>query len=371
MISGTREPSGWDHGGPAPGERGRPLLDASTTVNPFPSSDLLSLLGRELGEARRYPDPWAQECREAIAARHRQSSDRIVTGPGATLLLYQLLGTEPVGRLLLPEPVFSEYARAADAAGVPVHRIPPSLDLPLSGRGALRWGIDPEGAWPRFRRGDLMVLVNPVNPTGQELSPEKLRALSLRLDRAGGRLLVDESFQDFIDNRSSLLPEAGEGGLLVLRSLTKIVGLPGIRAGFLAGPEEVAGRLRTKMGPWATGHLEGLVMRWAMERRTATGFGWEPRFREPLFEGLERLGIEWVIGEGPMVLASPGWSAGEGRERRDRLGAMGIRIRLAEGFGPPDGARLLRIGCEAFSDPGRFLEAFQLPPKRPEGDFLP
>ncbi len=366
MISGRREASGWDHGGPAPGERGRPLLDASTTVNPFPSPDLLALLGRELGEARRYPDPWAQESRDAIAARHRLQAERIVPGGGATLLLYQLLGTEPVRRLLLPEPVFSEYARAAGAAGIPVLRIPPALDLPLSGGGALRWGIDLEGAWPRFRRGDLMVLVNPVNPTGQEFPAATLLTLARRLDQAGAGLLLDESFQDFVDNRSSLLSEAGNGSLLVLRSLTKIVGLPGLRAGFLAGPEASAGRLRARMGPWATGHLEGVVMRWAMERRTSSDFGWEPRVRGPLLEGLSRLGIQWAIGEGPMVLARPGWSPGEGRERRARLAERGIRVRLAEGFGPPEGAGLLRIGCEAFSDPGRFLEGLHRPTFTPE-----
>ncbi len=356
MNRGIPEPSGWDHGGPAPGERGPILLDASTTVNPFPSPELLALLKHELGKARRYPDPWAEGCREAIAVRHRLPADRIVTGGGATLLLYQFLGTEPVRRLILPEPVFSEFGRAAEKAGIPVLRIPPALDLPFSGGGALRWGIDLEGAWPRFLPGDLMVLVNPVNPTGQEFPASRLRTLARRLGEAGGTLLVDESFQDFVDNRSSLLSWAGEGGLLVLRSLTKIVGLPGIRAGFLAGPEEMAGRLRTRMGPWATGHLEEVVVRWAMERRAASGFGWDPRFRESLLEGLDRLKIPWVLGEGPMVLAGPGWSDSEGRTFRTRLASRGIRIRLAEGFGPPEGARLLRIGGEAFSDPDRFLE---------------
>lgn len=364
------DPSGWDHGGPAPGERGRPSLDASTTVNPFPSPELLALLGRDLALARSYPEPWATECRERIATRHLLSPERIVTGPGATFLLYHLLGLSLVRRLLLPEPVFSEYGRAAEMAGLPVHRIPPGLDLVLSDGRPLKWGIDLERAGWEIRPGDLMVLVNPVNPTGQEFPASRLLTLSRRLGAEGGVLLVDESFQDFLDNRSSVLSRAGEDGLLVLRSLTKITGLPGIRTGFLAGPPDISGQMRATMGPWSTGLLEQAVIRWAMERENASEFGWNDQPRDRLRAGLEQLGISCLHGEGPMILTSLGISSEEARAWRLRLASQGVRIRLAEGFGPPDGARLLRIGCEAFSDPERFLEIFRSTGQSPYGENL-
>ncbi|MCL4484871.1 MAG: aminotransferase class I/II-fold pyridoxal phosphate-dependent enzyme [Nitrospirae bacterium] len=335
------------------------MLDASTTVNPFPSPELLSLLGRELALSRSYPEPWAAECREAISARHLLSPDRIVAGPGATFLLYHLLGTASFRRLLLPEPVFSEYGRAAEAVGLPVLRIPPGLDLRLSGGLPLRWGIDLDRAGGLIRPGDLLVLVNPVNPTGQEFSASRLLDLSRRIGAAGGALLADESFQDFLDNRSSVLSRAGEEGLIVLRSLTKITGLPGIRAGFLAGPPEIAGRMRAALGPWSAGHLEQAVIRWAMGRRKASEFGWSDRVRDRLRAGLEALGVATLHGEGPMILAAPGFGADEGRSFRLRLGEKGVRIRLAEGFGPPEGARLVRVGFEAFSDADRFLELWR------------
>ena len=364
------DPSGWDHGGPAPGERGRPSLDASTTVNPFPEPELLALLGRTLPHARSYPEPWATECRERIASRHLLSPEHLVTGPGATFLLYHLLGLSLFRRLLLPEPVFSEYGRAALMAGLAVHRIPPGLDLILSDGRTLGWGIDLERSAWEIRPGDLMVLQNPVNPTGQEFPASRLLALSRRLGAEGGALLVDESFQDFLDNRSSVLAQAGEDGLLVLRSLTKITGLPGIRTGFLAGPPEIAGRLREAMGPWSTGLLEQVVIRWAMERGKARDFGWDGEPRDRLRAGLERLGIACLPGEGPMILARLGPSSDEGRACRLRLLGKGVRIRLAEGFGPPEGARLVRIGFEAFSYPERFLEIFRLASQSPCGENL-
>ena len=363
-------PFGWDHGGPAPGEGGRPALDASTTVNPFPDPELLAFLGGELSLARSYPEPWATDCRERIGARHRLSPERIVTGPGATLLLYRLFGLLPFRRLLLPEPVFSEYGRAADIAGLPVLRIPPGLDLSLSNGRTCRWGIDLDRAEWEIRPGDLMVLVNPVNPTGQEFPASRLLALSRRLGAEGGALLVDESFQDFLDNRSSVLSQAGEEGLLVLRSLTKITGLPGIRTGYLVGPPEISGRLREAMGPWSTGLLEQGVIRWAMERGKASDFGWNGEPRDRLRAGLERIGIPCLPGEGPMILVRLGLSSDEGRACRLRLLGQGVRIRLAEGFGPPEGARFLRIGFEAFSDPERFLEIFRLACQSPCGENL-
>lgn len=344
----------WDHGGPSPVDRASPVLDASTTVNPFPSKELLVLLTESLEKARNYPDPWSSNCREAISLRYSISLDRILPGPGATLLLYHLIRGRFFKRVILPEPIFSEYARGASAANIPVIRIPPSIDLLLGAHRRIRWGISLDRLASCVGPGDLVVLVNPVNPTGQEFSLESLLALSQSLREKGGWLLIDESFQDFIDNRSSLL-FSQDKEVLILRSMTKISGLPGIRAGFLVASDQMVSPLRMTLGPWSVGSLEQTLLQWSMDRRGAKEFGWDQTWKEDLRSILEEIGLDCVHGEGPMILAAPGWSPEQGVSARRLFAEQGVRIRLAEGFGPTDGAKYLRIGYEAFSRSGEFI----------------
>ncbi len=354
-MSGGADTTHWDHGGPEPGDRIRLDIDASTTVNPFLSQDLRRCLEGSILESRSYPDPWATDCRKVIGGRHSLPPENIVVGPGATMLLYQLLQDEAFGRLILSEPVFSEYARGGLGTGKKILRVPPGLDLPLGNGESLRWGIDLLSLAPGVRSGDLLVLVNPVNPTGQEFREQDISKLLHTIRKEGGCLLVDESFQDFIDNRSSVLSLAGTDGLIVLRSFTKVSGLPGIRAGFLAGPEGLVSRVRARMGPWSLGQSEQRLIRWAVERRNACEFGWRESEKTRLFSSLGNLGVPCVRGEGPMILARPGWSEERARGIKSRLLEKGVRIRLAEGFGPSEGATLVRFGFEAFSRQEDFL----------------
>jgi threonine-phosphate decarboxylase len=344
----------WDHGGPPPGEAGLPRIDASTTVNPFPSSDLAGILKKAIARARVYPDPVSGDARSSLGLKFSLDPERIVTGGGATVLLYALIRDASVRRLILFEPVFSEYERAARMAGIPVCRIPPDKVLPYSGDqdGGLspcRWGIDPESvSGISIVSGDLAVLVNPVNPTGQEFSSERVLKLAMALSERGGSLLVDESFQDFIDNRSSVLSAAGERGISVLRSLTKISGFPGLRTGYLAGEIGCVARIRQALGPWNTGTLEQELMIWASRRRDSSDFGWKEEAKDALHAVLRRAGIPYVPGAGPFVFIRPGWGSPEGKSAKERLWRQGIRIRLGNGFGPEEGEQFIRLGFEAF-----------------------
>ena len=360
----------WDHGGPAPGESPLCRLDASTTVNPFPSPSLLARLGKALGEAGRYPDPLASGALRAIERRFGLPSGRVVVGGGATLLLYALLGSGAFSRIVAPCPLFSEYRRAAEVAGCPLLPVFPTRILPWGGTvghplretfggEGLPWGIDPE-ALPEILPGDLVVLVNPVNPTGQEFARREVLELFRRVSLAGGALLVDESFQDFLGNRSSVIEGAGEGGLFVLRSLTKITGLPGVRAGFLAGPEPLLQKIREGLGPWALGTLEQTLVRWAMEEGDRDRFGWRPEAKEALLSELVMSGWAVLPGEGPFVLASPNLGEEACRLRAIALRDRGVRLRLASGFGLLGGDSLVRLGFEALSRPRELLEAFPL-----------
>lgn len=96
---------------------------------------------------------------------------------------------------------------------------------------------------------DVLVLVNPNNPTGRRVPRETLLAWHARLAARGGWLLVDEAFMDNTP-ADSVVGCAGRKGLIVLRSFGKFFGLAGVRLGFVAAERSLLLRLAELLGPW-------------------------------------------------------------------------------------------------------------------------
>jgi len=100
-----------------------------------------------------------------------------------------------------------------------------------------------------LERLDVLLLVNPNNPTGRRFAPEQLLAWHARLAARGGWLLVDEAFIDCTPQHS-LAAYSERPGLIVLRSFGKFFGLAGIRLGFVLAQQGLLERLAELLGPW-------------------------------------------------------------------------------------------------------------------------
>lgn len=110
---------------------------------------------------------------------------------------------------------------------------------------AADWQVGEVAKLDDLAGADMAVVVNPNNPDGQAHDPARLAALLPKV----GRLVVDESFADPVPHLS-MLPVAGQRGLLVLRSFGKFYGLAGVRLGFVAGHESDIAALSAMAGPW-------------------------------------------------------------------------------------------------------------------------
>jgi cobalamin biosynthetic protein CobC len=97
---------------------------------------------------------------------------------------------------------------------------------------------------------DVLVVVNPNNPTGLSLTPQRLLDWHARLAQRGGWLVVDEAFMD-ITPQLSLASQAHQVGLIVLRSFGKFFGLAGVRLGFVLAERNLLKLLAEQVGPWA------------------------------------------------------------------------------------------------------------------------
>jgi cobalamin biosynthetic protein CobC len=163
-------------------------------------------------------------------------------------------------------PGYGEHARAWERCGHAVAR------LSVAGIDAALDGLD------------VLVVINPNNPTGEVFAPATLSEWQHRLAARDGWLVVDEAFMDATPELS-LAPRAGTRGLVVLRSLGKFFGLAGARVGFVLAWQELLSRLEDRLGPWA---VSGPA-RWVAARALAD-FGWQEEARKRLRRDAGRLG---------------------------------------------------------------------------------
>lgn len=202
-------------------------LDFSANINPLglPFSARQAMTAH-IGDVIHYPDPDARKLRDALSSVYDVSREELVLGNGAAELFYLFFQTFRPAQTLLPVPSFSEYERAALAAGsqVTYFQLDPQDDFRLD-VARLIAALPEKGC---------VIIGNPNNPTGTLLARNELLRLS---DAAAAKktwLLVDESFLDFLpdDAPYSLLGTAERPYLFVIRSLTKFFALPGLRLGF-------------------------------------------------------------------------------------------------------------------------------------------
>ncbi|MFB6127353.1 MAG: aminotransferase class I/II-fold pyridoxal phosphate-dependent enzyme [Halolamina sp.] len=213
------------------GEPDRDLLDFSANTNPRRPDGVEATYRAAFDEATRYPDDGYDDFRAAAAAFVDCDPAAVHPTPGGLAAVRLAMATQlaPGDEVLLPAPSFAEYAREARLQGAEPSFV--AADAVVD--------ADPEPY-------ALAVVCTPNNPTGAVTEPAELRAFAARCRAVDTTLVVDEAFLGFTD-RPSL---AGEPGVVVTRSLTKLFGLPGIRAGFAVADGALADDLATARRAW-------------------------------------------------------------------------------------------------------------------------
>jgi L-threonine-O-3-phosphate decarboxylase len=210
------------------------LLDFSANTNPRVPEGAEAIYREAFEASRSYPAEPPTAFRDAAAAYVDCDPAQVVPTPGGLAAIRRTiqLAVDAGDSVLLPYPSFGEYERevrlqGGEPAFVPHERLPEA---------------DPEGH-------ALAVVCNPNNPTGDAYDPDDLAAFAARCREAGTVLLVDEAFLGFTD-RPSL---SGTDGVVVARSLTKLFGLPGVRAGFAVATGGFGEALTVARRPWNVG----------------------------------------------------------------------------------------------------------------------
>jgi histidinol-phosphate/aromatic aminotransferase/cobyric acid decarboxylase-like protein/choline kinase len=182
----------------------------------YPTDAMIAAMRRALPALARNYGSTQRVLNGKLALALRSDSARVQCLHGAAQvfpLLPELLGARTV---LLPEPTFGEFPRW----------------FPRHETYADAVGVDREALAARAGAFDLVVIVNPNNPTGTTLPTAWLHALAARHPRT--TFLVDESFIDFSGEASlrARLDREPLPNVLVIASLSKSLGVPGLRLGY-------------------------------------------------------------------------------------------------------------------------------------------
>lgn len=199
---------------------GSDWVDLSTGINRVP----YSVGGLAAGSFTDLPKRSSMEALLTAAAGAYGSSAPMVALPGAQAAIQLVPLLRPPGRARVVAPTYNEHAATLRACG---------------------WAVEEVSGLEGLAGADLAVVVNPNNPDGRHWPRADLLALLPKV----GLLVVDESFADPMPGES-LGREAGQEGLIVLRSFGKFYGLAGLRLGFALGHREQIGRMRELAGPW-------------------------------------------------------------------------------------------------------------------------
>ena len=219
-----------------------PPLDFSANINPHGTLPLEAVVLKELENIGYYPDNGYLEFRNAIARFVGVKPENVVPGNGSSeiIRLFAEMVLEEEDLALIPFPTFGEYENQSRLSGAKIKRIETDLKgLPIISDSDLR-------------DAKALFVCNPNNPTGVLLSRDDITALARRCERNEVFLLVDEAFIELSDPDQSIAYLAPEMEyLLVMRSLTKSFGVPGLRLGFgIANPLFIEIMDRSRI-PWS------------------------------------------------------------------------------------------------------------------------
>ena len=182
---------------------------------------------------------------------------------------------------------------------------------------------------------DVVVVVNPNNPTGATVPAARLLEWADQLAARGGWLVVDEAFGDTSEH-NSVAAHSDKPGLIVLRSVGKFFGLAGIRLGFVAAHPDLLRGLADLLGPWTiSGPAQHIAIAALRDKQ------WQAGTREQLDASGERL-RQLLAAHGIASNGTPlfqWWSEARPEAFWQHMAERGIWVRLFK-----HAARGIRLG---------------------------
>lgn len=302
------------------------FLDFSASINPLgPSAYSLQAIRDNLQQLEYYPEPSGLALKNELAEYLHIDRQNIVLANGSSELIYLCARMYEGHRVIVLAPGFSEYGQGVENA----HIIRINLNLrdmvvPLQEIAGV------------LAAGDLLFIANPNNPTGNLFLREELLQVLELVNVRQAKLILDETFIDFIgDTNASLRNISDQDNLVILGSLTKFFALPGLRIGYALSSKENIKKMEHLLPPWRINTLALLAGTKALQdyeyiARTLAMIADE---RDFISSELSKIpGLAVYPSQANFVLVDAGGRGITASELQAKLGPEGILIRDCSDF---------------------------------------
>ena len=219
------------------------IIDSSASLVPFdPPKLILDALSSEIKTLgfRYYPERDLNNLREIIGEFHHINPHNILPGNGASeLITWAGYEASRLGTSCIPSPSFVDYERSLNCWNASFAY----SELPTN------WGSSFPQTFPIKPICDVLWITNPHNPTGQLWDKKSLEIILKNYKL----VICDEAFLDITPNgeKESLIPLTKTyDNLLVIRSLTKLFNIAGLRLGYVIGSSKKLQQWNIKRDPW-------------------------------------------------------------------------------------------------------------------------
>ncbi|MDQ0228993.1 threonine-phosphate decarboxylase CobD [Metabacillus malikii] len=236
-------------------ESEKTMLDFSANLNPLgPPSWLKESLFEEFETVIRYPDPTYEKSTSAIATNEEINENQVLVTNGGAEAIFLAAKNFEGGKALVVQPTFLEYERACSHYNIEVedYFLDMEDDFTLSGHNLIE----------KLPDKDVIFICRPNNPTGTVIPEEILRDIVTAAENTGTYVVVDEAFADFLPASIPPLTNwlASFDHLILLRSLTKMYTIPGLRFGYLMASPTIISKLKGVQIPWSINALADSIV---------------------------------------------------------------------------------------------------------------
>ncbi|WP_212944640.1 aminotransferase class I/II-fold pyridoxal phosphate-dependent enzyme [Heyndrickxia oleronia] len=222
------------------------LIDFCYLVNPFyPTPKLLDEIKANF-ERLICDYPSGMEVNSLLAAKYFGiKKDHVVIGNGATELIKSLMERLP-GKIGIPFPTFEEYPNRKRPEDI-IPYYPENCNYSYTAENLMDFYID--------KGISVLLLINPDNPSGNYIKKEDILKIAAWAKNREITFIVDESFVDFSEEENAtLLNEEiliAYPNLIVIKSISKSYGVPGLRLGVLASSNrEIINFIKSDVAIW-------------------------------------------------------------------------------------------------------------------------
>ncbi len=339
------------------GIRPEEVLDFSSNCSPLPyPQGFKEYLCDNIDQMHLLPEVDCATIRQLLATRYSLDRNDFLIGSGTTQWIFGLPRILKPKRVYIAYPTYADYEDASLSEGIEVCSLGSFPNGSKEMENRLLESVDHLDDDKLTR--SLVFICNPNNPTGLFIKPERLLEVINRKPDST-TWIVDESYAPFVDEDSfsSLLSLRCPENVVILRSFSKIYGIPGLRVGCMVNTGIPGRRLARQMRPWAVNRMAQLALEFLLKH---------PEFekdvrqicqdeKEFIVEALSRMdGFYYVEGRCHYALFSlkGGLSA---QELTEALKRKGILIRNCNNFKGLQG-EYIRISPRLHMDNKRLVE---------------